>query len=54
MRSSPATPTDEADVMQLCIEGVGSYKEPGKALVRDKPVPETPVGKIRRRDLCGR
>jgi acyl-CoA synthetase (AMP-forming)/AMP-acid ligase II len=42
---------DEAEVAQLCIEHLGSYKKPGKVVVRDEPLPKTPVGKIKRREL---
>jgi acyl-coenzyme A synthetase/AMP-(fatty) acid ligase len=27
------------------------YKKPGKVVVREEPLPKTPVGKIKRRDL---
>jgi acyl-CoA synthetase (AMP-forming)/AMP-acid ligase II len=47
----PGGQVDEADVIQLCIDRLGSYKKPGKVVVRDEPLPKTPVGKIKRRDL---
>jgi len=40
-----------AEVMQLCAEQLGSYKKPGRVVVRDEPLPKTPVGKIKRREL---
>jgi acyl-CoA synthetase (AMP-forming)/AMP-acid ligase II len=42
---------DEAEVIQLCADRLGSYKKPGKVVVREEPLPKTPVGKIKRRDL---
>jgi acyl-CoA synthetase (AMP-forming)/AMP-acid ligase II len=42
---------DEAEVVQLCVDHLGSYKKPGKVVVRDEPLPKTPVGKIKRREL---
>ena len=42
---------DAAEVVQLCIDRLGSYKKPGKVVVRDEALPKTPVGKIKRRDL---
>jgi acyl-CoA synthetase (AMP-forming)/AMP-acid ligase II len=47
----PGGRVDETDVIQLCIDRLGSYKKPGKVVVRDEPLPKTPVGKIKRRDL---
>jgi acyl-CoA synthetase (AMP-forming)/AMP-acid ligase II len=47
----PGGQVHEADVVQLCIDRLGSYKKPGKVVVRDEPLPKTPVGKIKRRDL---
>ena len=37
---------DMAEVVQLCAEQLGSYKKPGRVVVRDEPLPKTPVGKI--------
>jgi acyl-CoA synthetase (AMP-forming)/AMP-acid ligase II len=42
---------DVAEVVQLCAEQLGSYKKPGRVVVRDEPLPKTPVGKIKRRQL---
>jgi len=42
---------DVAEVVQLCAEQLGSYKKPGRVVVRDEPLPKTPVGKIKRREL---
>ena len=42
---------DVAEVMQLCAEQLGSYKKPGSVVIRDEPLPKTPVGKIKRREL---
>ena len=47
----PGTSIDEQEVVQLCIDQLGSYKKPGQVVVREEPLPKTPVGKIKRRDL---
>ena len=47
----PGGQIDEAEVIQLCTDHLGSYKKPGKVVVRDEPLPKTPVGKIKRREL---
>jgi non-ribosomal peptide synthetase component E (peptide arylation enzyme) len=31
--------------------GLGSYKKPGRVVIRDEPLPKTPVGKIKRKEL---
>jgi len=38
----PVGHVQEADVIQLCIDRLGSYKKPGKVVVRDEPLPKTP------------
>lgn len=47
----PGTHVAEAEVTQLCIDQLGSYKKPGRVVIRDDPLPKTPVGKIKRREL---
>jgi len=47
----PGKRLDEAEIAQLCGEQLGSYKKPGKVVVRAEPLPKTPVGKIKRREL---
>jgi acyl-CoA synthetase (AMP-forming)/AMP-acid ligase II len=39
------------EVIRLCAERLGSYKKPGTVVVREEPLPKTPVGKIKRRAL---
>ncbi len=41
----------EHDIIQICSDQLGSYKKPGKVVVRHEPLPKSPVGKIRRKDL---
>jgi acyl-CoA synthetase (AMP-forming)/AMP-acid ligase II len=48
----PGTRVAEAEVTQLCIDQLGSYKKPGRVVNRDEPLPKTPVGKIKCGDLC--
>jgi acyl-CoA synthetase (AMP-forming)/AMP-acid ligase II len=47
----PGRRVDEAEVIQLCVDRLGSYKKPGKVVVREEALPKTPVGKIKRREL---
>jgi len=47
----PGSQIDEDEVIRLCVDRLGSYKKPGKVLVRDEPLPKSPVGKIKRREL---
>jgi acyl-CoA synthetase (AMP-forming)/AMP-acid ligase II len=47
----PGAQVDATEVVQLCIDRLGSYKKPGKVVVRTEALPKTPVGKIKRRDL---
>lgn len=41
----------EEDVIRTCVERLGSYKKPSKAVFQKDPLPKSPVGKIRRKDL---
>ncbi len=47
----PGESVDEAAIVQLCIDQLGSYKKPGRVVIRDDPLPKTPVGKIKRKEL---
>ena len=47
----PAATVTEAELIHLCEERLGSYKRPGKVVLRDEPLPKTPVGKIKRKEL---
>lgn len=47
----PGVPVTEKELAELCAERLGSYKRPGRIVVRDEPLPKTPVGKIKRKDL---
>lgn len=41
----------ERELIALCAAQLGNYKRPGKVVVRREPLPKTPVGKIRRKEL---
>ncbi|MBL6691806.1 MAG: AMP-binding protein [Pseudomonadales bacterium] len=46
---SPCVTEDE--IIELCAERLGSYKKPGGVTFTTEPLPKSPVGKIRRKDL---
>jgi acyl-CoA synthetase (AMP-forming)/AMP-acid ligase II len=41
----------EEDIIRLCIDNLGSYLKPSRVEFRKEPLPKSPVGKIRRKDL---
>jgi acyl-CoA synthetase (AMP-forming)/AMP-acid ligase II len=41
----------EAELLQLCAERLGSYRKPGRIELRTEPLPKSPVGKLRRKEL---
>ena len=45
------TPVSEAELIELCASRLGSYKKPGRVVLQKEPLPKSPVGKIRRKDL---
>ncbi|HUN51636.1 MAG TPA: AMP-binding protein, partial [Candidatus Sulfotelmatobacter sp.] len=45
-----ATVTAE-ELIRLCGERLGAYKRPGRVELRSEPLPKSPVGKVRRKDL---
>jgi acyl-CoA synthetase (AMP-forming)/AMP-acid ligase II len=47
----PGRSVDEAEIVQVCIDQLGSYKKPGRVVIRDEPLPKTAVGKIKRKEL---
>jgi acyl-CoA synthetase (AMP-forming)/AMP-acid ligase II len=47
----PGARVSEGELIELCGERLGSYKRPGKVVLREDPLPKTPVGKIRRKEL---
>jgi len=47
----PGMKLPEAEVVRTCIDQLGSYKKPGKVVVRAEALPKTPVGKIKRKEL---
>ena len=47
----PRTNVTEQEIIQLCAEKLGSYKKPFSVDFRREPLPKTPVGKIKRKEL---
>lgn len=45
------TPVTEEEIMALCADRLGSYKKPARVVFRGEPLPKTPVGKIKRKEL---
>jgi acyl-CoA synthetase (AMP-forming)/AMP-acid ligase II len=41
----------EKEIIDLCADRLGSYKKPSKVIFQTEPLPKSPVGKIRRKDL---
>ena len=41
----------EKELVELCAAHLGNYKRPGKVVLRCDPLPKTPVGKIKRKEL---
>ena len=39
------------EIVQLCVDQLGSYKKPGVVELRTDPLPKSPVGKVQRRTL---
>ncbi len=46
-----ATEISEDEIVALCAERLGSYKKPSRVELRREPLPKSPVGKVRRKDL---
>jgi acyl-CoA synthetase (AMP-forming)/AMP-acid ligase II len=47
----PNATVSEAELIALCEEKLGNYKRPSKVVLRADPLPKTPVGKIKRKEL---
>lgn len=47
----PGATVSEADLITLCEAKLGNYKRPGRIVLRTDPLPKTPVGKIKRKEL---
>jgi acyl-CoA synthetase (AMP-forming)/AMP-acid ligase II len=47
----PDATVTEAELVALCEQKLGNYKRPGKVVLRADPLPKTPVGKIKRKEL---
>ena len=47
----PEAAVTEKELVELCSVHLGNYKRPGKVVLRHDPLPKTPVGKIRRKEL---
>lgn len=44
-------PVSEEEIVKLCAEALGSYKKPDRVELRKEPLPKTPVGKLKRKEL---
>lgn len=47
----PNAKVTEQEIVQLCADRLGSYKKPAQVVFRHEPLPKSPVGKIRRKEL---
>jgi len=47
----PEAAVTEKELVDLCSVHLGNYKRPGKVVLRHDPLPKTPVGKIKRKEL---
>ena len=47
----PGAAVTEAQLAALCAERLGALRRPGKVVLRSEPLPKTPVGKIKRKEL---
>ncbi|MCG8407884.1 MAG: AMP-binding protein, partial [Phycisphaerales bacterium] len=45
------TKVSEDEIISLCAERLGSYKKPAGVTLQTDPLPKSPVGKIKRKDL---
>jgi acyl-CoA synthetase (AMP-forming)/AMP-acid ligase II len=45
------TNVSEQELVQMVIDDLGSYKKPGGITISTDPLPKSPVGKIKRKDL---
>ena len=41
----------EEEIIELCAERLGSYKKPSGVRFTTEPLPKSPVGKVKRKDL---
>ena len=47
----PEAAATEKELVEFCFVHLGNCKRPGKGLLRHDPLPKTPVGKIKRKEL---
>ena len=47
----PDSIVTEKELIELCATRLGNYKRPGKIVLQHDPLPKTPVGKIKRKEL---
>ena len=45
------TPVTESEIVDLCVQRLGSYKKPSRVIFTAEPLPKSPVGKIMRKTL---
>ncbi len=48
---TPGASVTAEQVIELCAQRLGSYKKPGGVTLQAEPLPKSPVGKIKRKDL---
>ncbi|MBL8384158.1 MAG: AMP-binding protein [Burkholderiales bacterium] len=47
----PGARVTAEELVALCAAQLGNYMRPGRVVLREEPLPKTPVGKIRRKEL---
>jgi acyl-CoA synthetase (AMP-forming)/AMP-acid ligase II len=47
----PGASVTEVELVERCAERLGHLRRPGKVVLRGEPLPKTPVGKIKRKEL---
>jgi len=48
---TPEAAVTEKELVEFCFVHLGNCKRPGKVWLRHDPLPKTPVGKIKRKEL---
>ena len=49
--TEPGVEIEESTIISLCAERLGSYKKPSGVKFTIEPLPKSPVGKVKRKDL---
>lgn len=48
---APGAAVTADEIIDLCVERLGSYKKPSGVIFQTEPLPKSPVGKVKRKDL---